>query len=468
MKNQKANVLTVFGVLIILLASAGQVQSTGIATGNYYLDTPLPIAAFYIGTYTNGSYFAVNGSNWQNFLVSSNATYVINTCLDNLTPGRILRETVVLQGIFNITTSIVLQSNCILDLRAARIEVNADVDAITASSKSYFRILGGVIDGNKASRSGEISGIYLNNCYNVVVDGVEIREVRKAGIYSYNCNHCTFKNCYLYRCGDNGIATIYGIVLTGTGTGSDNIGIFNNYIDNNGDTGGRQIYVSANGGGYHIKIVGNTLVNPYDRGGSDAMINFQGSYSVIGDNILIGNGYTRTGIDVGHGHHNDIVGNYIEDVGDSGYRGGIHLTTDSKHDTVTGNTIFNCTRGIMTGEHALNPPTAYRNVISGNNIDGGTRGVYGIYGSCLYTIIVGNNVHNVTGYGIGFYCSSAQQNSYSMIHSNLIESCGTGIYELNHAYLSIHGNVIRDCTTYMTLEDFGSNHNITDNVDWHT
>lgn len=45
----------------------------------YVLETPLPIADFYIGQYSNGSYYAINGSNWNTFVVSTNTSYVFNT-----------------------------------------------------------------------------------------------------------------------------------------------------------------------------------------------------------------------------------------------------------------------------------------------------------------------------------------------------------------------------------------------------
>lgn len=53
------------GALIIEtpVASAQATALTG-----YILDTPLPIADWYIGTYGTGNYFAINGSNWDNLM----------------------------------------------------------------------------------------------------------------------------------------------------------------------------------------------------------------------------------------------------------------------------------------------------------------------------------------------------------------------------------------------------------------
>ena len=53
------------GALVIEtpVASAQATALTG-----YILDTPLPIADWYIGTYGTGNYFAINGSNWDNLM----------------------------------------------------------------------------------------------------------------------------------------------------------------------------------------------------------------------------------------------------------------------------------------------------------------------------------------------------------------------------------------------------------------
>ena len=74
-------------VLLVGLLVAGSllgflVGQASISTTNYYLDTPLPLASFYVGRYSNGSYFAINGTNWDNFLVSTNASYVFQSILD--------------------------------------------------------------------------------------------------------------------------------------------------------------------------------------------------------------------------------------------------------------------------------------------------------------------------------------------------------------------------------------------------
>jgi len=58
------------------------------ATTNY-LKTPLPLYDMYVGKYTNNSYFAIKGSNWDNIAVSTNATQIESYALGNITSGTI-------------------------------------------------------------------------------------------------------------------------------------------------------------------------------------------------------------------------------------------------------------------------------------------------------------------------------------------------------------------------------------------
>jgi len=397
----------------------------------------------------------------------TNAATVINNAFGALTAGRSWKEAVKLKGAFSLTGQITPATDSILDLTEARLDVDGNVHAVYCSSKDRVIILGGVIDGNKDSRSGDLAGLYLTGCSHVTVDGTRILETRKYGVYSYNSTHSTFKNSFLYRVGDNAITAIYGIVLTGTAGNNHHNNVLNNYVEQNGDTGGYMVFVGESG--EYVKICENTLKNGFDRVDKyECPINCQGSHCVIANNIVM-DMPTHAGIDVGHGDHNTVVGNYVENCGDAGYRGGIHLV-DGRQTVVCGNTVYNCVRGITISDKAENPPVTYDCIVTGNNIDGGARGQYGIYGNCLRCAVSDNHVKHVkagSGWGIVFNNITAQQNSFNMVHNNWIEDCNVGIYENNHAYLSIQGNVVKNCTTYMTLEDDGGHHVLADNVDWH-
>jgi hypothetical protein len=81
-----AVVLMVFGSVFL---SEPAVHAEWMATTNYYLETPLPIADMYIGHYTNNSYFVINGTNWDNFAVSPNSTLIETYALGNVTAGTV-------------------------------------------------------------------------------------------------------------------------------------------------------------------------------------------------------------------------------------------------------------------------------------------------------------------------------------------------------------------------------------------
>lgn len=83
MKPSRKIAVWLLAATLVMSASVGgfYLGLGAITTTDYYLDTPLPIADYYIGVYSNGSYFAINGSNWDNFLVSTNFTDVMSTCL---------------------------------------------------------------------------------------------------------------------------------------------------------------------------------------------------------------------------------------------------------------------------------------------------------------------------------------------------------------------------------------------------
>jgi hypothetical protein len=58
----------------VIVAEAPLANAMTVATTGYVLDTPLPIADWYIGQYSNGNYFAINGSNWDNLVAGVGST----------------------------------------------------------------------------------------------------------------------------------------------------------------------------------------------------------------------------------------------------------------------------------------------------------------------------------------------------------------------------------------------------------
>ena len=83
----------------VIVAEAPLANAMTVATTGYVLDTPLPIADWYIGKYSDGSYFAINGSNWDNLVAGvgstawsaykNNATKLTELVLGEVTSGTV-------------------------------------------------------------------------------------------------------------------------------------------------------------------------------------------------------------------------------------------------------------------------------------------------------------------------------------------------------------------------------------------
>lgn len=91
----------------------------------YVLETPFAGFDFYIGSYANGSYYAVNASNWNNFAVDTNATTIINYVLGNLTADRTWFSTIqfapgtyTLTGVLTVTSYTKFQGACTFDFNS--------------------------------------------------------------------------------------------------------------------------------------------------------------------------------------------------------------------------------------------------------------------------------------------------------------------------------------------------------------
>ena len=78
--------LMVFGFAVTF---APVVRADAVATSNYYLQTPLPIASAYVGQYSNSSYFYISGATWQNMEVNANLAQVESDAMASVTSGTV-------------------------------------------------------------------------------------------------------------------------------------------------------------------------------------------------------------------------------------------------------------------------------------------------------------------------------------------------------------------------------------------
>jgi len=73
---------TVCLVAILFVSVLTLIRATDV--GNYFLDTPFGVS-YHIGKYSNGTFYAINGSNWQRFLCNANGSYVVQQISNNCT-----------------------------------------------------------------------------------------------------------------------------------------------------------------------------------------------------------------------------------------------------------------------------------------------------------------------------------------------------------------------------------------------
>ncbi len=97
----KAGVLVLVGLMLVgaVFLDVPVAKAEAVATTNYVLGTPLPIADYYVGKYSTASYFAINGSNFVNLMFevgtkawtdySSNYTKIEQLILEKISSGTI-------------------------------------------------------------------------------------------------------------------------------------------------------------------------------------------------------------------------------------------------------------------------------------------------------------------------------------------------------------------------------------------
>lgn len=149
---KKPNLKIVVALLLMVLisASVGYVFGNQTATTNYHLDTPFGDADYYIAQYSNSSYYAINASTWQNFLVTTNASYAFSTIIGNLSSGGKID---VGSGLFSITNTITMTDQVWINGagRGTVLELDANVPMFVSSSGNYMKLSNLVLDANDRS-----------------------------------------------------------------------------------------------------------------------------------------------------------------------------------------------------------------------------------------------------------------------------------------------------------------------------
>jgi len=230
-------------------------------------------------------------------------------------------------------------------------------------------------------------GVTLNDCYNVILDGLQVHGATRGGIVLSHSRFVTVRNCTAFNNGKWGIFTDHtaDFLLEGNecfGSRREH-GI---YHSNSGDN-----FIIRNNVLHHNSGCG-IHVNGDPEYGGDGVI----SFGIIEGNICYKNGRPLGGAGINMTHVQDVIvrNNLLYD----NYAGGITFYQDtgtfeqgSKRALITGNTVFYRPGEGRSGVNIM--PTSEKVLICGNIfVSGGGRGTLEINSSHLPTIISDYNV----------------------------------------------------------------------------
>ena len=470
LKKRFRTFLPYLGILTILLALSGQVRSTGIATGSYFLDIPLPIADYYIGYFTNGTYFVCNGTNWNCYEKDTVFQRLLNFAIANASADG-YGHIIIGSGLFNMSSfvtygSIELQSNVWLEgsgrdittiiaptdvTHLAGTITNANIGTGTADENITLSNFGlnnnwsGGNGGNDPNRHPH--GIKFWGVNNVLIENLNVFDGGRNGIEiagnsaqqkSYNVK---IFNCVAWDWGNNGFtfaavnqgdtydSTIEGCRVTKTDTGIsvdnvDSVSILNCWAINNtngklGFTNNIGIAVEGSSGlnSTNVFVSGNYAVNHTADGffTKDAIrVTFEGNFA-----------YDNGGAGFAAGGDTDeifFVGNTATE-GKWGFKAGSG-SGDIWNIAFIGNTVLHQTDGSQIGFRVLNNVNSTlikdNSIIDCNNamsIDGYAR------------IFDNSIIHHKWGGGAGIVLENDADNS--IVRGNLFDNITGNSITLN-------------------------------------
>ena len=236
--------------------------------------------------------------------------------------------------------------------------------------------------------SGEDQDAFtLNDCYNVILDGLNVTEARRGGIVLGHCKYVTVRNCTSFNNGKWGMFTDHSSDFTLEG--NECYGSWREhgiYHSNSGDS-----FIIRNNVLHHNSGCG-IHVNGDPEYGGDGVI----SRGIIEGNICYRNGRPLGGAGINMTHVQDVIvrNNLLYD----NYAGGITFYQDtgtfaqgSKRALIVNNTVFYLHGEGRTG---VNIMTSSEKVLICNNIfvSGGGRGTIEVNSEHLPSIISDNNV----------------------------------------------------------------------------
>lgn len=330
-------------------------------------------------------------------------------------------------GTYNISSTITISTPISLEVQSGAtifLANGSNCNMFDFTTNATMIYGGGVLDLNGANNtSSAFNCIVLSDVTRCIIKGLELKNFSSAGIYESGGSRNTIEGNYIHTT----LGTAYGVFMNYRGS----IGSTNNIVNKN--------IIDVSGDGVWSGGNGSTPPTVFSSG------------SIISSNQITAH---RMGIEVWGGSNNtNIVNNNIVALGDTGWGWGISIA-QSDRSTCTGNTVNaaggqgielaissfvtatgNTINGNTTVGHGISiSGGGNNNTITGNTIDKCTKGVYT---DNTYTVITGNSITNGTGNGI-----EVNSGDHQIITGNYVQTSGTGIIPEECSFLVVTSNIV--------------------------
>lgn len=334
----------------------------------------------------------------------TNATQVITQAIQ--ASSTTYMTTVKLVGAFTTDSTIHLENFITLDLTEATITLANGVndDIINATQKHDIRIVGGVLDGNRANQAGTSHGMTIKYCHNVSLEGITVKKALNMGFTmgggdseGQNSQNFTITRCTSINNGVDGFylgARLKQLTVSecksfdNVDSGFVVVSVQDATFKGNivkGCVSHGFVLNSLSGSSFHIKNIivdSNTVTN--STSGSGIIFgwgaNRKATNLVLSNNQISGMRYGISTFADSQNHGIVISGNLIHDNDREGI-----LIDDSWNITITGNTLT---------DNAQAGAGVYSGVYLSANVTHCLVGVNSILGSQQYAIREGGGGSN--------------------------------------------------------------------------
>ena len=266
---------------------------------------------------------AYGGPNNVGGVSGSSFSAVLQAAINALTAGRTHPEAVAVKGSVTLDVKISVPGYTVLDLTNAKLTAKVSLnDNMIEATGYFFKIVGGILDGNKANNASGSCIRLLPGAQRWFIQGVRIINAKQHGIYAE------------------------GVEVNQVGVGD----IEGNDVE---DAGANGIFLGPWTADHLIR--GNNI-----GGCSGIGILLSASYDNLIEHNLVWNN-TGNGIDVYASHNNTVVGNRADYNGAHGIN-----VEESNRNTVEGNTVHDngsVSAGVYSGIFVKN---ANYNTVVGN------------------------------------------------------------------------------------------------------